>query len=778
MTRSAPSPDTEGSPSGGASTDAPAAAPPIVIRGARVHNLKDVSVEIPKNRIVVFTGVSGSGKSSLVFGTVAQEAQRQLNDTYPAFVRGFLPKYEKPEADHVDNLSAAIVVDQKPVGGNSRSTVGTATDIHPQLRVLFSRMGEPSAGMSSAYSFNTPAGACPECQGLGRKVGLDPDTFFDLSRSLNDGGVRFRPFEGGIAGSMWTAVLDGDKPLGEFTEEEWHTLLHGGRDKTLKVPVETGSGTYNMTYEGIADRFERLYLKRDISGMSKRSREAVQAVIREGRCPACDGARLAPAALASRIDGRNIADWTAMELDDLIGVLEGIDHPQGTPIARSAAAALRRLSDIGLGYLSLDRETTTLSGGEAQRLKMVRYLGSSLVGMTYVFDEPSTGLHPHDVGRLNRLLKALRDRGNTVLVVEHDRDVIAIADHVIDMGPLAGANGGQVVYAGPPEGLRAGDTLTGRCLRRTTGLKEAVREPRGWLRVDNARRHNLKDVSVAVPTGVLTVFTGVAGSGKSTLVTDVFAAAHPDAVLIGQQAITASSRSTPASFLGIMDPLRKSFADANRVDPGMFSFNSKGACSACGGRGEITAEMSFMDPVTMVCEACEGRRYDTSVLAYRLRGRTIAEVMAMTAEEAAGFLTEPRIAAQLRQLIEVGLGYLTLGQELSSLSGGERRRLKLATHLTKRGGLYIIDEPTNGLHMADVDTLLALLDRLVDARNTVVVIEHDLDVVKHADWVIDLGPHGGKDGGRIMFEGTPHDLVKDEHSLTARHLRADLAAAG
>ncbi|GAB3465428.1 excinuclease ABC subunit UvrA [Streptomonospora sediminis] len=760
-----------GEPAAAMAADTPQ---PIVVQGARVHNLKDVSVEIPRNRIVVFTGVSGSGKSSLVFGTVATEAQRQLNDTYPLFIRGQLPKYEKPEADRVDNLSAAIVVDQKPVGGDSRSTVGTMTDIHPQLRLLFSRMGAPAAGMSSAYSFNTPAGACPECHGLGRTVGIDNDAFFDMSRPLNGGAVRFRLIEGG----MWSGVFDGDKPLADFTEREWRTLLHGGPDAPGKMPVETGNGTYHMNFEGLADRFTRLYLKRDLSGMSKRTREAVQEVIREGRCPECAGGRLNRAALDSRIGGRNIADWAAMEVDDLIGVLEEIDHPQGTPIAAAACAALRRLSDIGLGYLSLDRETPTLSGGEAQRIKMVRHLGSALVGMVYVFDEPSTGLHPHDVGRLNSLLRALRDRGNTVLVVEHDRDVIAVADHVIDMGPRAGTGGGHVVYEGAAAGLEAADTRTGRCLRRGTALKEAVRAPLGWLQVRGARRHNLKDVSVDIPTGNLTVFTGVAGSGKSTLVTDVFAGAHPEAVLIGQSAIAASTRSTSASYLGIMDALRKSFAAASSVEAGMFSFNSKGACTACGGRGETTTDMSFMDPVTMVCEACEGRRFDTSVLQYRLRGRNIAEVMAMTAEEAAAFLTDSKATAQLGNLIDVGLGYLTLGQELSSLSGGERRRLKLATHLSKRGGLYILDEPTTGLHMADVDALLELLDRLVEARNTVVVIEHDLDVVKHADRVIDLGPYGGKDGGQVLFAGTPAELAGHPDSLTARHLRASLPGSG
>ncbi|MBB5430322.1 ATP-binding cassette domain-containing protein [Nocardiopsis composta] len=757
------------------------AAPPIVIEGARVHNLKDVSLEIPKNAITVFTGVSGSGKSSLVFGTLAMESHRQLNETYPLHIRSLLPRYEKPEADLLDNLAVAIVVDQRPPGGNSRSTVGTMTDVHPLLRLLFSRAGHPVAGPSSAYSFNTPAGMCPECEGIGRAVRIDHDAFFDTSRSLSGGAVLFPLFAESSAFPYElyrrTGLLDPDKPLRDYTDREWEDLLRGGRDGTVKIELTAEEGGFSLGYEGLEDRFRRLYLNRDISAMSRRTREAVRAVTTEGTCPACDGRRLNPAALATRVAGRTIAEMTAMEAEDLVGVLEEVDHPQGTPIARAAARSVRRLCDIGLGYLSLDRETPTLSGGEAQRIKTVRHLGSALTGVTYIFDEPSTGLHPHDVGRLNRLLLRLRDRGNTVLVVEHDRDVIAVADHVVDMGPGAGSHGGRVVYQGDVDGLRRADTRTGQCLRRSTGLKEKVRTPTGALEITGATLHNLRDVSVRVPTGVLTVVTGVAGSGKSTLIGRVLVERHPGAVVVDQSAVSASSRSTPASYLGVMDVIRKRFAEASGAEPGLFSFNSKGACKACGGRGETVTEMAMMDPVTTVCEECGGSRFDAAVLEHRLRGKAITEVLAMTAEEARSFFTgrgERKVVRAMERLEEVGLGYLTLGQELSSLSGGERQRLKLATRLGETGAVYVMDEPTTGLHMADVEVLLGLLDRLVDEGNTVVLVEHDLDVLKRADHVIDMGPGGGRHGGRVLFEGTPAELAGRPDSVTAEHLRRDL----
>ncbi|MER7468132.1 excinuclease ABC subunit UvrA [Streptomyces sp. NPDC097981] len=737
----------------------------IVIEGAREHNLQGVSLRIPKDKITVFTGVSGSGKSSLVFSTLAVEAQRQLNETFTTFVRNRLPRYEKPDADRIDHLSTAVVVDQKPIGANARSTVGTSTDIASIIRLLFSRAGEPSAGMATAYSFNTPEGACPTCAGLGRTVQPDLDKFFDTAKSLSQGALLFPMFNvGGVQWNLFTRTgrFDLDKPLTTYTQQEWRRLLHG----------EPGSTT--ATDEGLIPRFERLYLGRDISTLSSRTRKAVEEFTLQGTCPSCAGARLNDDALKTRVDGLSITDHMAMEVTELVDVLGKIDHPLGTPVAEQAIAGLRRLDDIGLGYLNLGRETSTLSGGEAQRLKMVRFLGSSLTGMTYIFDEPSTGLHPRDVGRMNELLRELRDRGNTVLVVEHDRDVIAAADHVIDMGPGAGVHGGHAVYQGTPTGLRDADTRTGLCLRRTPTLKRQVRRPTGQLTVKDAALHNLKNITVDIPTGVLTVFTGVAGSGKSTLVTEMFTAQHPEAVVVGQGSIGISSRSTPLSHLGIMDTVRKAFAKANGVDAGYFSFNSRGACPQCHGKGEITADMAFMDPVTTVCEHCAGTRYDPAVLAHTLHGKNIVDVLRLTAEEAAGFFTDRTITRKIALLNEVGLGYLTLGQPLSTLSGGERQRLKLAGELHKTGGVYVLDEPTTGLHMSDIQTLLALLDRMVDAGNTMLVIEHDLDVIEHADWIIDLGPDGGRHGGHVQFTGTPAQLAKARNSHTADALRHDL----
>ncbi|WP_194814917.1 excinuclease ABC subunit UvrA [Nocardia sp. XZ_19_385] len=747
----------------------------IEIEGAREHNLRNISVRIPKNAITVFTGVSGSGKSSLVFSTIAVESQRQLNETYPTFVRNRLPRYEKPDADRIDDLTTTVVVDQKPIGGNARSTVGTVTDIYSIVRVLFSRAGSPPAGMATAYSFNTPEGACPGCAGLGRATTVDLDAMFDKSRSLNAGALRFPLFNvGTVQWQMFAKadLFDPDKPLREYTKTEWRDLVDGpGREVKVRLG---GSG---VVYEGVVPKFTRLYLNRDLSTLAARTRKAVEQFVTQGVCPECRGQRLNQAALRTRIDGYSIADYAALEVTELIEVLEKIDHPLGTPLAVQAIAGLRRLDDIGLGYLNLGRETPTLSGGEAQRLKMVRFLGSALTGMTYVFDEPSVGLHPRDVGRMNKLLRQLRDKGNTVLVVEHDRDVIAIADHVIDLGPAAGVHGGEIVYQGSVSGLRKSHTRTGTALRRRSRLKDELRTPTGRLRIRNANLHNLRDLTLDIPAGVLTVFTGVAGSGKSTLVSEVFTAQHPDALLVDQRGLGSSSRSTPASHLGIMDGIRKAFAEANSADPGLFSFNSKGACRTCGGRGEVTTDMAFMDPVTSTCERCAGTRYDPDVLAYTLRDKNIVEVLALTAEEAAEFCTDNAVRRKIGSLIEVGLGYLTLGQPLSTLSGGERQRLKLAGELGKTGGIYILDEPTTGLHMSDIRTLLDLLDRLVDAGNTVLVIEHDLDVIEHADHVVDLGPGGGRHGGDIVFQGTPAELLDAANSATAEHLRRDLGRA-
>ncbi|WP_067464793.1 ATP-binding cassette domain-containing protein [Actinomadura macra] len=751
----------------------------IVVTGARQNNLKDVSLRIPKEQIVVFTGVSGSGKSSMVFGTVAVESQRQLNETFTWYVRDRLPKHERPDADVIDHLAPAVVVDQRPIGGNARSTVGTITDIYSIMRVLFSRHGTPSAGEAGAYSFNDPQGMCPHCDGLGRVVRVDLDRFLDTAKTLNEGAVNFPPF--GVGTFVWqlyaeSGLFDPDKPLRDFTTEEWDTLLHG---KGFRVPRlnRTGSMGHNA-YEGLVERFARLYIKRDLNTLTGRNGQAARAVVREDTCPQCHGARLNRAALATRIGGHSIADLSRMEIGDLTAALCEITDPIAAPIARAAVTRLRRLHDIGLGHLSLHRETRTLSGGEAQRLKVVRHLGSSLTGMTYIFDEPSAGLHPRDVDRLNRLLIQLRDKGNTVLVVEHDPGVIQIADYVIDMGPGAGAHGGEVVYTGTVDGLRAADTPTGRCLRRTTPVKDTVREPDGWMTVTGARTHNLKDVTARLPTGVLTAVTGVAGSGKSTLIMDELAARHPDAVVAGQSAIAASRRSTPITFIGVMDPLRRLFAKANGVGPGLFSHNSTGACPACDGAGVIVTDLAFMDPVTTTCELCRGRRYRAETLGHTLHGRTIADVLEMTAEQALGFFTgdgaERGIAARLRALNDVGLHYLTLGRTLTGLSGGERQRIKLAVELHRTGAVYILDEPTTGLHMADVGALLTLLDRLVDAGNTVIVIEHDRDVIKHADWVVDLGPGGGRHGGEVVFAGTPAALLSHPSSVTAAFLRTDL----
>jgi excinuclease UvrABC ATPase subunit len=749
----------------------------IVITGARENNLKDLSLTIPKNKIVVFTGPSGSGKSSIVFDTVAIESQRQLNETFSAFVRKWLPKYERPHADAIENISAAIVVDQKPPGANSRSTVGTMTDINPLLRVLFSRIAEPSAGTPAAYSFNDPAGMCTGCEGLGHAVRLDEDRLFDPEKSLNEGGLAAPMFalHGGF-GIFYThcGLFDNDKPLKAYTEKEWQLLKHSEPGKPHKFKFQTEDGSINSTHEGVVDRFHRLYLNRDLSSLSAKTRETVQQYLIEGACPVCAGARLNEAARAAKINGLSIADYGAMELGEVIEALAEIDHPVGTPVARAAAAGLQRIVDIGLSYLSLDRQTASLSGGEGQRLKMVRHLGSSLTGMTYIFDEPSVGLHPRDVHRLNNLLAALRDKGNSVLVVEHDPDVIAVADHVIDMGPHAGSHGGELVFTGTVEELAKADTLTGRHLSRGIKVKTDHRAPSGWMSVKNADLHNLKDIDVRIPAGVLTVFTGVAGSGKSTLVSEVFIGAYPETVVVDQSALAVNSRSTPASHIGIMDTIRQLFAKASGQKPGMFSFNSTGGCTVCGGRGSVTVEMAFMDPVTTICEVCEGRRFDNKVLEHPLRGKSIIDVLALTVEDARAFFPEKKVQTPLAQVEEVGLGYLTLGQPLSTLSGGERQRLKLAGELGKTGSIYMLDEPTTGLHMSDVDTLLALMDRLVEGGNSVLVIEHNQDVIAHADWIIDLGPDGGKHGGEIVFEGTPVDLLKDTCSLTAEYLRRNV----
>jgi len=741
----------------------------IEIRGARENNLKDISLRVPKRQITIFTGVSGSGKSSIVFDTIATEAQRQLYENFSLFIRSFLPRYPSPEADAIENLSMAVIVDQKRLGGGSHSTVGTITDIYTLLRLLFSRVGAPKVGASSAFSFNDPDGMCRECNGLGRKLGVMWEDFIDKSKSLSDGAIQvpfWAPWEG--SGYAASGYFDAKKKLSKFTKEEMDLLLYG---KDRKFKMKFGTGVINVTYLGVVEKIERAYVRRDIKTLSERTQKKLMPYLKERPCPACKGARLSKAALGCRIDGRNIADLAAMEIDELLSFVRTIDDPVGSEIVQALTERLQHVVDIGLDYLTLNRETDTLSGGESQRVKMVKHLGSSLVDVMYIFDEPSVGLHPRDVHRLNELLQKLRDKGNTVLVVEHDPDVIKIADHVVDVGPQAGTAGGQVVFEGSYAALVAADTLTARHLQQALPIKRDVRQPRGRLRVKNARDNNLQNITIDIPTGVLTLVTGVAGSGKSSLVNEAFLRQHPDAVVIDQSAVGTSTRSNPATYTGVMDDVRKAFAAANKVDAALFSFNSKGACATCNGSGVIYTDMAFLDGVRSPCEVCHGRRFKEEVLLHRLDGKSISDVLALTVAEALSFFTQPAIIRKLEAMRDVGLHYLTLGQPLSTLSGGECQRIKMASELHKQGSVYVLDEPTTGLHMSNVAQLLMILDRLVDAGNTVIVIEHNMDVVRRADWIIDLGPEGGSKGGRVVFEGTPMQLLGAPQSLTSRYLR-------
>jgi excinuclease UvrABC ATPase subunit len=767
----------------------------IVIDGARENNLKNVSLRIPKRKITIFTGVSGSGKSSIVFDTISAEAQRQLNETFTAFARNFLPKYEKPNVDIIDNLSTAIIVNQKRLGGNSRSTVGTITDINPILRLLFSRIGEPPVMFAMGYTFTEPSdgsiikegvaaqrspsfafsfneqGMCPECHGIGRKIVPDLDTLFDKEKSLNEGAIQLGQFS--VGGFYWnqfkvSGFFDMDKKLKDFTPEEWDVLLNTKE----KVQVEYKGSTFNVNFMGVAEKFKALYIDRDTSTLADSTKASVEKFMKSAVCPECHGARLNKAALACKINGMNIADMTALEVSELIKVLAEIKDPIALPIVEAAIERLEHLETIGLGYISLDRETTTLSGGESQRVKMVRHLSSSLVDVMYIFDEPSVGLHPRDVHRLNTLLHRLRDKGNTVLVVEHDRDVIQTADHIVDVGPKAGSKGGQIVYEGSFEGLLNAPTLTGQHITQALPIKTEPRKPTGKMRVSNANLHNLKNVTVDIPEGVLTVVTGVAGSGKSTLINEVFLEQHPDAVVIDQSALSTSIRSNLATYTGMMDTIRTLFAKANKVKPGLFSFNSEGACPTCEGLGFIYTDLAFLDSVKTPCQMCEGKRFKPDVLELTLNGKAINEVLDMTAPEALDFFKDRKdLRRLLETLIDVGLNYITLGQPLSTLSGGECQRLKLATELHKEGSVYVMDEPTTGLHMADTANLLRIMNRLVDGGNSVIVIEHNLDVIKNADWIIDLGPEAGHNGGEIVFEGTPLQLIESDRSITGQFLR-------
>jgi excinuclease ABC A subunit len=742
----------------------------IEIRGARENNLKDVSLRIPKRKITIFTGVSGSGKSSIVFDTIATEAQRLLNDNFSMFVRNFLPRYPQPDADSIENLSMALVVDQKRLGGGAHSTLGTVTDIAPILRQLYSRIGQPYVGRSNLFSFNDPQGMCPDCNGIGRMIGVNMDVALDKSKSLAEGAILLPEY--GI--DSWdlsilfqSGLFDVDKKLVDYSDEEMKYLLQG---KPLKIEVKIGAKTMNMTYEGIIERFTRKYIKRDVKTLSERTQKMVAPFMTFGPCSLCDGARLSQAALNCRINGLNIAELSAMEVDELITVVQDIKEPNAAPVVRALTERLQHLIDIGLEYLSLNRETDTLSGGESQRIKMVKHLSGSLMDVMYVFDEPSVGLHPRDVHRLNELLIKLRDKGNTIIVVEHDPDVIKVADHIVDVGPYAGNRGGTIMFEGSYADLLQADTLTGRHLMQSMQIKESFRVATGKIAIVNANINNLHNVSVDIPRGILTVVTGVAGSGKSSLINQVFLQQNPDAIVIDQSAIGVSTRSNPATYTGIMDDVRKAFASANKVNAGLFSFNSKGACENCQGLGVIYTDLAFIDSVKTPCEICEGKRFKDEVLTYKLHGKSISEVLGLTVLEALEYFQIKEVVRKLQAMSDVGLDYLTLGQPMSSLSGGECQRIKLATELHKKGSIYVLDEPTTGLHMSDIGHLLAILNRLVDTGNTVIVIEHNLDIIKNADWIIDMGPEGGNKGGRVMFEGTPGQLVHAEHSLTSAYL--------
>ncbi|MGH2771935.1 MAG: ATP-binding cassette domain-containing protein [Actinomycetota bacterium] len=771
----------------------------IRVQGARVNNLKDVTVAIPKRRLTIFTGVSGSGKSSLVFGTIAAESQRLINETYSAFVQGFMPSLARPEVDVLDGLTTAIIVDQERMGANARSTVGTATDANAMLRILFSRLGRPHIGPSTAFSFNVPArrasgamtvekgkgkrivvrdvlyhgGMCPRCEGMGTVNDIDLSQLYDDTKSLREGAITIPGYK---ADSWWTVgiftesgFLDPDKPIRKYTRKELNDFLY-------KEPVRIKVKGVNVTYEGLIPKIQKSFLSKDPDALQPHIRAFVDRAVTFTVCPDCGGTRLSESARSSRIGGVNIADVCAMQISDLAAWVGGLNEPSVRPLLAGLRHTLDSFVEIGLGYLSLDRPSGTLSGGEVQRTKMIRHLGSSLTDVTYVFDEPTIGLHPHDVRRMNDLLLRLRDKGNTVLVVEHDPEVIVMADHVIDLGPGAGSAGGSVCYEGTVEGLRASDTITGRHLGDRATVKDTLRTPTGKLEIRGASTHNLRDVDVDIPLGVLVVVTGVAGSGKSSLVEGSM---PPDAgvVAIDQGAIRGSRRSNPATYTGLLDPIRKAFAKANGVKPALFSANSEGACPTCNGAGVIYTDLAMMAGVATTCEDCGGKRFQASVLEYRLGGRDISEVLAMPVSEAGEFFgsgeaATPAAHAILERLAAVGLGYLTLGQPLTTLSGGERQRLKLATYMAEKGDVYVLDEPTAGLHLADVEQLLVLLDRLVDSGKSVIVIEHHQAVMAHGDWIIDLGPGAGHEGGRIVFEGTPANLVAARSTLTGEHLAA------
>lgn len=742
----------------------------IHVSGARERNLKNINISIPKKEITVFTGVSGSGKSSLVFDTIAAESQRQLNETYTSFIRHRMPHYGKPDVDSIENLSVAFIINQKRLGGNARSTVGTITDIYSVLRLLFSRIGEPFVGYSNVFSFNNPSGMCEHCEGLGKIEAIDTEILLDKNKSLNEGAICFPTFEPGgwrLTRYIHSGFFNNDKKIKDYSDEELELLLYADG---IKVKKPTPEWHKTSLYEGLIPRIERSFIKKS-AGEKIRYKKRIERFIIKQVCPHCHGTRLNNKVLSCKVNGKNIAECADMQINNLLDFAQSIHASIAVPIISELVNRIQHMISIGLGYLSLNRETSTLSGGESQRIKMVSQLGSSLTDLTYIFDEPSIGLHPHDINKINKLIQLLRDKGNTILIVEHDPDIIKIADYIIDMGPGAGTHGGKIVYQGNLDGLKTANTLTAKYLSYRPKLKPDTRTQKGWLSIKNATMHNLKNLSIDIPKGVMTVITGVAGSGKSTLINGILPQLYPETILIDQKSIQTSKRSNIATFTGIFDIIRKLFAKKSGVSASLFSFNSQGACPACRGLGVTYTDLAFMDTIVTVCEECHGNRYTDKVLAYQLKGKNISDVLKMTVTEALEFFHEKEIVTVLKRLSDVGITYVSLGQPLSTLSGGELQRIKLASELENSGQIYVLDEPSTGLHMADIRQLLSVMNRLVEQNSTLIVIEHNLDIICQADWIIDIGPYAGQNGGKIMFAGLPKNLINCTDSLTGKYLK-------